>query len=123
MAYNLLKPVLILNSVSMGANITSGAVEVKNQDNIGVQLHWTTSDGVGTFSVQISSDHFEDTEGNIVVAGNWVTLPLSPAITAASANDDAYIDLNQMSAMYMRVIYTRTSGTGTVSAIVVAKGV
>lgn len=123
MAYNLLRPVPVFSAVSMATSLTSAAVEIKNQDNLGVQFHWVTSDGIGTFGVQISSDHMQDAEGNITVSGNWVTLPLTPAITSASANDDAYVDLNQLSAQYLRVIYTRVSGTGTLSAIVIGKGV
>jgi hypothetical protein len=122
MAYQILLPVQILEAESMAASIASGAVEVKNQDNIGIQLKWTGAP-VGTLGVQVSSDYLEDSQGNILNAGNWVALPLSPAITAAGAPDDAYIDLNQLSAMYVRVTYTRTSGTGALSAIVVGKAV
>jgi hypothetical protein len=106
----------------MGTSITSDPVEIKNQDNIGIQLHWTGAP-VGAFDIEISSNYREDMEGNVQNAGNWVTLPLSPAITASGSADDAYIDLNQMSAMYMRIVYTRTSGTGSLDAYVVAKGV
>ncbi len=123
MAYNLLRPLTLLSAVSMSTDITSVAVEIKNQDNIGVQLNWTTADAIGAFSIQISSDHVQDLEGNIQTPGNWISLPLSPGISSAGNSDTAYVDLNQMSAQYMRVLYTRTSGSGTVTAIVVAKGV
>jgi hypothetical protein len=122
MSYNPLGPVNILVAASLGANITSNPVNIKNQDNVGVQLHWTGTP-VGTFGVQISSNHIQDPVGNVLFEGNWVTLPLSPAITAVGSGDDAYIDLNQMSAQWVKVIYTRTSGTGSVDAVTVAKGV
>lgn len=122
MSYNLLLPVSAVVAGNMSSSITSSVVEIKNQDNIGIQLHWTGTP-TGSFAVQISSDHREDINGNVQVAGNWVSLPLSPAITASGSADDAYIDLNQMSAMYLRVVYTAVSGAGTLSALVVAKGV
>lgn len=122
MAYQLLQPVAVFSAQSMASSLNSPAVEIKLQDNIGVQLKWTGAP-VGTLGVQVSSDYLEDSQGNILNAGNWVSLPLSPAITAAGAPDDAYIDLNQLSAMYVRVTYTRTSGTGALSAIVVGKAV
>jgi hypothetical protein len=122
MSYNLLNPVHILQAVSMAASITSNPVEVKLQDNMGVQLHWTGAP-VGVFGVQVSMDYREDAEGNVQNAGHWVSLPLSPSITASGSADDAYIDLTQLSAVYLRVTYTRTSGTGTVDAFVNAKGV
>lgn len=122
MAYNLLAPYKFVEAVSMGASITSSAQEVKLQDNVGLQLNWTGSP-VGTFSVQVSMDHLQDNLGNILVAGNWVTLTLSAAIAAAGSADSAYIDLNQISAPYVRLVYTRTSGTGSLDAFIVAKGV
>lgn len=122
MAYNLLKPFKLLSATSMGANITSAAVEIALQDNIGIQLHWTGTPS-GTFDVQISADHLQDMEGNIQVPGNWVSLALSPAIIASGAADDAYIDLNQMSARYVRLVYTRSAGTGSLDCTVMGKAV
>jgi hypothetical protein len=122
MAYNLLKPVAIFTATAMTSSLTSVIVEIRNQDNIGIQLHWTGAP-VGTFTVQISSDHLQDAEGNVQVPGNWVSLVLSPAITASGTPDDAYIDLNQMSAQYVRVLYNFTSGSGTLSGLAVAKGI
>ncbi len=122
MSYNLLKPVRILNLVDMSSDITSVAIEVRNQDNIGVQLHWTGSP-VGTFGLEVSSDHLQDLEGNIQVPGNWVALPLDPVIRASGSADDAFMDLNQLPAQYVRITYNATSGTGSVSGVIVAKGV
>ena len=104
------------------ATLTSSVVEIRNQDNVGIQLSWTGTP-VGTFAVQISINHAQDASGNVTVAGDWVTLTLSPSIAAAGTPDSAIIDLNQMSASYIRVVYTRTSGTGTLNAYITAKGV
>jgi len=122
MSYNLLNPVHIVSSQSMASSITSSAVEVKLQDNMGIQLNWSGSP-VGSFSVQVSMDHKEDIEGNIVVPGHWIDIPLNPTISAVGMADVAYIDLNQLSAMYLRVVYTASSGSGTLDAFVNAKGV
>ncbi len=122
MSYNLLIPFKFISAASMGANITSAIVEISQQDNVGIQLNWTGTP-VGTFDVQISIDHEQDMNGNVTVAGNWVSLPLSPAIAAAGSADSAYIDLNQQSASYVRVVYTRTSGSGTLNGFATAKGV
>lgn len=122
MAYNLLKPVAIWTAHSMTVDTTSSIVEIKNQDNIGIQLHWTGTPA-GAFDFQISSDYSQDTEGNVQNVGNWISLTLSPAISASGAGDDAYVDLNQMSAQYVRVVYTATSGAGVLTGLVVGKGV
>lgn len=122
MAYQILPPFKLIDGASMATDITSDPQEIILQDNIGIQLHWTGAP-VGTFDIQISGNHKEDQNGNVLVAGDWVTLALSPAIVAAGSADDAYIDLNQMSAMYMRVVFNRTSGTGTLDAYVVGKAI
>jgi hypothetical protein len=122
MAYNILRPVSLLTNQSMATDITSSAVEVRNQDNIGIQLSWSGTP-TGDILVEISSNHVQDAEGNITTDGNWVQLPLNPAITASGSSDDAYIDLNQMTAQYIRVKYARTSGDGLLSAIVVGKAI
>jgi hypothetical protein len=122
MSYNLLIPVQILTAQSMGATFTSPITEIKLQDNVGIQLNWTGAP-VGTFDVQVSMDHKQDANGNVTVVGNWISLALSPAIIAAAVPDTAYIDLNQLSAPYIRVVYTRTSGTGVLNMFITAKGV
>lgn len=122
MAYNLTDSYKIVTDASMASSITSEVIEVKNQDNIAFQFNFTGAP-VGTFSVQVSLDYKEDMNGNVQNAGNWISLPLSPAITATGAADVAYVDINQTGATYMRVLYTRTSGTGVLNVYAVAKGV
>lgn len=122
MAMNVVKPVHLISAGDMSADIISPAFECLNQDNIGIQLHWTGTP-TGTFSFQVSNNHLQDIEGNIIVAGNWVELPVTPAIIAVGAGDDAYVDLNQVGARYCRVVYTATGGAGSLDAFVSAKGI
>lgn len=122
MAYNLLFPVPIVTAGDMSDDIESRIIEVRNQDNVGIQLHWE-GDAVGSFGVQISMTHVEDAAGNVLVEGDWVDLPLNPSVAAAGVDDDAYIDLNQLSAAYVRLVYVATSGSGTLEAHLMAKGV
>lgn len=122
MSYNLLTPLNLYAAMGMTGNLTSKAIEIKNQDNVGIQLTWT-GNPTGVFGVEISSTHIEDSQGNVLAAGKWIPLNLSPGIIASGVADDAYIDLNQMSAQYARITYTRTGGAGALSAIVVAKGI
>lgn len=122
MAYNLLVPVQVVTNGSLAADLTSDVIEIRNQDNVGIQLNWTGTP-TGDFVVEISIDYQEDSLGNVLSAGNWIELPLSPAITAAGSADQAYIDLNQMSASYVRVRFIWASGTGTLNAFMTAKGI
>lgn len=122
MAYNLLRPVTVLSGASLATDLTSPVVETKNQDNIGVQLAWT-GNAVGLFGLEVSSNHLEDAAGNVQFEGDWIALPLAPSIVATGIADDAYMEINQLSAQYIRVTYISSSGTGSVTVVVVAKGV
>lgn len=104
----------------MGASIIGPVTSVQFLDNIGFQFNFTGTP-VGTFDVQVSADHSQDLEGNVTVAGNWTSIPFSTQPAAAGAGATIYIDINQISAPYMRAIYTRTSGTGTLNAFITAK--
>ena len=100
---------------------TSNVVEILNLDNVYIQLDVTGSP-TGSFDVQISSTHNEDELGNVLVAGTWVSLVLTPAAAVVAGNPtDIGIDCNQLGAPYLRVVYTNASGTGTVAINVSGK--
>lgn len=96
---------------SMAATLTSPSTNIMHTDRVGYQLSWTTADAEGTFSVEVSNDE-----------ATWATLTLSTPITAASANDNAYIDC-ETAAKFIRFKYTRTSGTGTLQAHITSKSI
>lgn len=105
------------------ASITSPVTNIEWLDNIGVQLNWTGSP-VGNFQVQVSMDYDQDINGNVINAGNWVAILLQPANSVnapTSLGSPIYIDLNQLSAPWIRVVYARTSGSGSLNAFITAK--
>ncbi len=119
---NTLRQFKNIAAASMGASVTSTVTNIQFLDNIGIQLSFTGTP-VGTFDVQISADHAQDANGNVTVAGNWISLTLDPVPTASGSADSIYIDINQTSAPWLRVVYTRTSGSGTLNGYITAKGV
>lgn len=108
-------------AVSSTTTYTSSTVHILNLDNVFLQLDVSGTPN-GSFSVQVSTDHQEDQEGNVIVAGHWIALTLSPAPTVTGSAVDIGIDLNQLGASYLRVQYTNTSSTGTVNGFVSGKG-
>jgi hypothetical protein len=111
------------------ASITSAVTNIQWLDNIGIQLNWTGSP-VGDFAVQISADYAQDQEGNVTSTGNWVPLTLTylsgASMTTATSipttvGSPIYLDLNQLSAPWIRVVYTKASGTGTLNGFITAK--
>lgn len=107
-------------SVSMSTSVTSSATNIAYLDNIGVQFNFSGAP-VGTFQVQVSADYQQDTQGNVTNPGNWTALTLSPSPAASGSPSSIYIDLNQLSAPWIRTSYTTTSGSGQLSAFVTAK--
>jgi hypothetical protein len=98
------------------ATVTSSIVNIEFLDNISIQCNLTGSP-VGTLAVQASADHEEDANGNVSAAGNFVT-----TYTAAiSASGNILFDLNQISSPFIKVLYTKTSGTGAINAFVAGK--
>ena len=114
----------------MAGNLTSQVTTIQFLDNLGLQLDWTGSP-VGSFQVQVSADYSQDIMGNVLNAGNWSPIileyiPTGGTLTIATSiptpvGSPIYVDLNQTSAPYIRVVYTSSSGTGTLNAYITAK--
>ena len=100
--------------------ITSKISNIEFLDNIGIQLVWTGTP-TGTFSVELSVDYQQDQQGNVLNAGTWTPMTFSSTPVASGAAGNIYIDINQISAPWMRVKYTKTSGTGTLQGWLTAK--
>ena len=105
----------------LSTTITSAVTSIQWLDNIGVQLNITTSSASGTFTVQVSADYAQDELGNVQNAGNWVPILFPTPPITTGVNETIYIDLNQLSAPWIRVVYTPTSGTGTIDGYITGK--
>jgi flagellar basal body P-ring protein FlgI len=91
-------------------DLTGPSTNIQNLDNIGYQINMTGT-MTGVFSVQVSADNT-----------NWVSLTLNPPLSVASGSPtNIYADINQISAPWIRLIYTHTSGSGTVNAFITGK--
>lgn len=103
------------------ATVTSAVTNIQALDNVGIQVNILTGTPTGTFDVQISADH-QEVNGNVSVSGSWISLgsPYQAAITSGSPAN-VYFDLNQLSAPFVRLLYTKGSGTGTFDAFIVGK--
>jgi hypothetical protein len=111
----------VISNGSAAGNLTSAITNIETLDNIGYQINITGSPS-GTFYPQVSADYAQDNNGNVLNAGNWVSLTLSPSLTVASGSPNVlYADLNQLSAPWLRLVFVQTGGTGTVNAFITAK--
>lgn len=110
----------VMSSVSMASNIVSSVTNIAYLDNIGIQFNYSGSP-LGAFNVQISGDYNQDNNGNVLNPGNWINLTLSPAPAASGTTGQAYVDIFQISAPWIRTTYTASSGTGFLSVYITAK--
>lgn len=111
--------------------LTSKVTDIQWLDNIGLQFVWTGTP-VGTFSVQVSADYAPGGEVGSGPAnpGNWIPLTLSywngtmfvtGTSIPTSVGSPIYLDLDFLSAPWIRAVYTNTSGSGTLTATITGK--
>lgn len=112
----------LITSGDMSASITGPVTNIQFLDNIGVQFNFSGAPS-GNFQIQVSIDYNQDINGNVINAGNWVPVTLSSGSVNAntSLGSPIYVDLNQLSAPFIRVVYVRTSGSGTLNAFISGK--
>jgi hypothetical protein len=85
-----------------------------------------TGTPVGAFSVQISNDYTQNGDGTVNNPGTWTTITLqymgtpvtSIPVTGAGTG---FIDITDTSAYAIRLVWTPTSGSGTLTATINAK--
>ncbi len=105
----------------MAGSITSAVLQRIYSDTFWFEFNWTGTP-VGVLSLQVSGSYNpQGPAGN----GTWTTLPTSlyvPAIVQpAGGAGSSYIEIPQSSAPYIRAVYTRTSGTGSLNVWTGAK--
>lgn len=115
----------LINAVSMAASINGPATVIQRLPGISYDISWTGSP-VGTFSVQVSNSYSENADGSVGNAGNWYTLPttyfLFPIPVPSGSPGNGFIDLTTVTNAYaIRLVYTATSGTGSLTVLPCAK--
>jgi len=117
---NLKQYQLVKNGDMSQASITSPVTNIANLDNIGIQLNFTGSP-TGTFQIQISADYNQDYQGNVENPGNWVPMVFSTPPVASGSAGSVYLDIAELSAPWIRVVYVRASGSGSLQAWITGK--
>lgn len=103
----------------MSDDIVSLIINAQYQDNVGIQVQWTSADAVGTIAVEASLDYDPRLE-----TGTFYALTFNPALAQPNSDSGGYlINLNQLPYTYYRVTYTRDSGSGTLDAWATSKEV
>lgn len=111
---SLLKPYKILNAVDIATNQTSNPTNVEGIDNFCIELEWSGTTPVGVVTVETAS---QDAGGNY---STWKSIDFGATISISGASGNHLLFVKADSQFY-RVVYTATSGTGTLTAIISGK--
>lgn len=118
----LLRPQKVIINGDMSSDVTSLVTNINMISCIGYTISWTGTP-TGTFSVEVSQDYVAPVgvQDEPLNAGTWVAVNLSVPVVASGTPDTAFIDVDITGAAYVRLKYTRTSGTGTLNATIAGK--
>ena len=114
------------NSSSMAANITSAPTILNSLTLYSYSVSWTGVAPVGVLSVEASNDCVILAAGG-VSGGTWNPIPLGLlgatvfSIPISGNSGNGIIDIERHGVFAVRLVYTATSGTGTLSATINGK--
>lgn len=126
----LIRPEAVLNAdtgKSMAGNLTSKVTIANNLSHVSYGVSWSGSTPIGAISVQVSNDYSQNEDGSVKNAGTWNTLTFSvggsptTSIPVSGNTGNGMIDIVDTAVYALRLVYTATSGTGTLNAILCAK--
>lgn len=112
-------------SADMSANITSLGINLISIYAYSIQVSWSAGTSpVGTFTLQGSNDAGDNGSGQgVSQPTNWTTVTGSSQAISGTPGSILY-DVVECSYRWVRLVYTATSGSATISAAVInVKGV
>lgn len=116
----LIEQAIVMNAVSLAASTTSVITNIKMISICSYSLSWTGTP-TGEFTVEVCNDYVPADSKIPAQTGNWVTIPLSEQVLANGDSGSAYIDIDTIGCTWIRLRYTRSSGTGSVTAFIGGK--
>lgn len=102
----------LITGQSMAASFVGTPTNIEFADNVGIQVSWTGSNPIGVVGVNISLDY----DKRFPAQATWTVLKqpdgVTPVtLTPAGTAGNGYMDLNQLSAMWVQVSYTTAGGS------------
>lgn len=114
-------PHSVITNGSMAGSLTSEVTIIQKLSLVSYAIAWSGTTPVGAISIQVSNDYTQSADGSVQNAGTWNTLPLSAATSISGNTGNGFIDIYATAGYATRLVYTRTSGTGTLNVIVSGK--
>lgn len=115
----------LVNAHSTAATFSSPATIINQIPGISYDVSWTGTT-TGTFSVEVSNTFSLASNGSAGNAGNWQALPATAFMDTlpapAGSSGHGFIDVIKPTQAYaIRLTFTRSAGTGTMTVLASAK--
>lgn len=113
-----LPPHPILSNEDMSSSFSSDPTVLLNLSMVSYDVSWSGSTPIGTLAVEVSNTVTFNADGSIRSAGNWTPLT-SQAVSGNTGG--IFFDVVATAGYAVRLTYTATSGSGSMSAQVSGK--
>lgn len=118
---SLLSPFSVIHNGDMTSSIISAVTLLPTLSMVSYDVSWTGTAPVGVVTVEVSNTYKQSADGTVTNSGNWTTLVLSSPTPVSGSTGNGFIDVDATAGYAIRLVYTRTSGTGTFNAVVNGK--
>jgi hypothetical protein len=108
---SVLKSFKMIDAGDMSTSLPSQSTNVINLDKASIHLVWTGTSPVGVITVEAQNGEND----------SWYDLDFGSTINISGNSGDHQIVFSELSFTTIRINYTRTSGTGSLTATISAK--
>jgi hypothetical protein len=114
-------PYPVIVNGNMASPIISAITVIQNLSMVSYDISWNGTSPVGVVTVQVSNTYSQNADGTVRNPGNWTALVLSGPTNVSGNTGTGFIDVDEIAAYAIRLVYTPTSGTGTMQATINCK--
>lgn len=113
--------------MATGGGVASDVTVLQGLSMVSYSLSWSGTTPIGTIALETSNDYALNPNSSVANAGTWNIAPIdvngaiatSAAITGNTGN--GMIDVTATGVYAVRLLYTKTSGVGTLTIVVSGK--
>ncbi len=123
-----IKSYAVINGESMAADITSLPTILELISGVAYTVSWSGTTPVGDLYLQGSNDYSLNPDGSVLNSGTWTNMYVSinggaPAASMPISGNtgSGIIEIERTNIFAIRLFYDRSSGTGTLNALIKGK--
>lgn len=124
-----IRPYAVISAGDMSATtITSAPTVLQSITKFSYEVSWSGTSPVGTLALQVSNTYVPDATGGSNSSGKWMNVPLDlsgtgvvTTIPISGNTGNGFIDITVQAGYAVRLLYTKGSGTGALTATINGK--